>query len=313
MEIKLEKKTQESESGERTPSELIAIAIKQNIDIEKLERLMSLQERYQANIARKKFLSAMAIFQSKCPKIEKKKQVSFGNTNYKYAELGEISDAIKESLLDAELSYRWEIDDAENGLKVTCIVSHIDGHSEKTAMSSEKDSSGNKNNIQARASAITYLQRYTLIGALGLTTANEDIDGRTDEDSETSKSGDATKKPQYKKDDDRPWLSENQFKKALERITNGETDVFKNACEQFKMKKIYREELQKAFDYASSLEKEPEVTNGQYVVIDSIKDAINKAATLQEIGDIYNRHSQLHNNNEFCKLITDKRKLISKS
>jgi uncharacterized protein (DUF3820 family) len=51
------------------------------------------------------------------------------------------------------------------------------GHSESTTLSAAKDGSGNKNDIQARGSAATYLQRYTLIGALGLTTANEDVDG----------------------------------------------------------------------------------------------------------------------------------------
>ena len=40
------------------------------------------------------------------------------------------------------------------------------------------DTSGKKNEIQSRGSTITYLQRYTLIGALGLTTADEDIDAR---------------------------------------------------------------------------------------------------------------------------------------
>jgi len=46
-------------------------------------------------------------------------------------------------------------------------------------MSAKKDSSGNKNEIQARGSAITYLQRYTLIAALGISTADEDNDGQT--------------------------------------------------------------------------------------------------------------------------------------
>jgi hypothetical protein len=38
-----------------------------------------------------------------------------------------------------------------------------------------------KNPIQARGSAIDYMKRYTLIGALGITTADTDIDGRLPE------------------------------------------------------------------------------------------------------------------------------------
>ena len=45
-------------------------------------------------------------------------------------------------------------------------------------MSAGKDDSGQKNQIQQTASTHTYLQRYTLIGALGLSSADEDIDGR---------------------------------------------------------------------------------------------------------------------------------------
>ncbi len=44
-------------------------------------------------------------------------------------------------------------------------------------MSAGKDASGSKNDIQQKGSTQTYLQRYTLIGALGLSTADEDVDG----------------------------------------------------------------------------------------------------------------------------------------
>jgi hypothetical protein len=46
-------------------------------------------------------------------------------------------------------------------------------------MSAGADSTGNKNNIQSIGSTRTYLQRYTLVGALGLSTADEDNDGKT--------------------------------------------------------------------------------------------------------------------------------------
>lgn len=59
-----------------------------------------------------------------------------------------------------------------------CIISHVDGHDESTTMSAEADTSGNKNAIQSRGSSVTYLQRYTLIGALGISTADEDVDGQ---------------------------------------------------------------------------------------------------------------------------------------
>jgi hypothetical protein len=48
-------------------------------------------------------------------------------------------------------------------------------------MSAAADTTGSKNPIQARGSAIEYLKRYTLIGSLGLSTADSDIDGRLPE------------------------------------------------------------------------------------------------------------------------------------
>jgi hypothetical protein len=44
-------------------------------------------------------------------------------------------------------------------------------------MSAPADKSGGKNDIQAMASTVTYLRRYTLTGALGITTGNDDNDG----------------------------------------------------------------------------------------------------------------------------------------
>ena len=51
-------------------------------------------------------------------------------------------------------------------------------------MSAPADSSGSKNPVQQIGSTMTYLQRYTLIGALGLTTADKDDDGRQGVDSQ---------------------------------------------------------------------------------------------------------------------------------
>lgn len=161
---------------------LLTQAIEKGGSVEMIEKLLTLQERWERNQARKTFLEAMNLFQSIVPALEKKKQVKYntskGVTNYKYAPLGEIVEVIKPSLKETGLSYRWEI--KENGnLSCSCIISHVDGHSETTTMSATKDSSGGKNDIQSRGSTITYLQRYTLTTALGIATADEDNDGRS--------------------------------------------------------------------------------------------------------------------------------------
>ena len=176
-----------------TPAELLQLAVQQNLDIDKLEKLMQLQERWQAGLARKDFLSAISKFQALCPPLEKTKKVGFktstGFTSYSYAPLGEIAATIKKAMSDNELSHRWEIEDITDKIICTCIISHINGHSEKTTMSAAKDSSGGKNEIQQRGSTITYLQRYTLIAALGISTADEDVDGAKEIKKENIMSG----------------------------------------------------------------------------------------------------------------------------
>lgn len=165
----------------QTPSDLIAQAIDKGLTVEALEKLMSLQERWEANQARKLFFEAFTNFQSECPDLRKTKEVNFnskgGQVLYKYAPLADITRQLSKVLKANELSYRWEIQDDEK-IKVTCLVSHINGHTERTTMTANPDDSGSKNSIQARGSTIEYLKRYTLIGALGLSTADSDIDGR---------------------------------------------------------------------------------------------------------------------------------------
>lgn len=148
--------------------------------VEALEKLMGLQERWEANQARKLFFEAFTSFQSESPDLRKTKSVSFGENkaSYAYAPLADIARQVGPVLKKFALSYRWEIQDDEKVIKVTCLVSHIDGHTEKTTMQASPDTTGSKNAIQARGSAIEYMKRYTLVGALGLTTADSDIDGR---------------------------------------------------------------------------------------------------------------------------------------
>lgn len=166
----------------QSPTNLIAQAIEKGIDVETMSKLMDLQERWEANQARKAFFEAFTEFQSKCPDIRKGKDVDFstkdgGKVKYNYAPLADITRQISKTLKECSLSYRWEIQD-EKEIKVTCLVSHVNGHTERTTMQASPDLTGAKNAIQARGSAIEYLKRYTLIGALGISTADSDIDGR---------------------------------------------------------------------------------------------------------------------------------------
>ena len=165
-----------------TPAHLLELAVSNNLDVEKLEKLMQLQRSWEADQARKAFFEALNEFQANAPEIRKGKSVAFetktgGKTEYKYAPLADVVRQIKDTCRECGLSYRWEIQDTKDEIKVTCLVTHTAGHTERTTMTASPDTSGSKNSIQARGSAIEYLKRYTLIGALGLSTSDTDIDG----------------------------------------------------------------------------------------------------------------------------------------
>lgn len=163
-----------------TPSDLLRLAVEQGADMAKLEKLMDMQERWEANEARKAFVAAMAEFKKHAPTIIKDKNVSFKGTTYNHATLGGICEVVIAALAEQGLSHEWDTVQPDSGMiEVTCILTHMLGHLKKTKMVAPPDNSGSKNVIQQIASTVTYLQRYTLLAACGLAT-NEmvDDDGR---------------------------------------------------------------------------------------------------------------------------------------
>lgn len=194
------------------PTNLIELAIEKGANIDTIERLMALYERERAEKARRAFHEALSKFQSVVPPIPHNKK---GYENrYSYADLEQIYRIIQKPLHDHGFTVSYKFKDvkkdspvnvnalieetrkfdldkkkqtvleniirailSEKDIEVTCIITHIEGHSEESKMIGPEDYSGSKNSIQARGSSTTYLERYALIGALNLVTADGDVDG----------------------------------------------------------------------------------------------------------------------------------------
>lgn len=167
-----------------TPAELLSIAVQQGADLDRLERLMALQERWEAGEARKAFVTAMTEFKREPLEIFKRKGVGYTTKDgefvgYKYAELSDVADVVVPAMARHGLSHRWDVRQESGRIHVRCIVTHALGHSETVELDAAPDDSGKKNKIQQVASAVTYLQRYTLLLATGLATKQqEDDDGQ---------------------------------------------------------------------------------------------------------------------------------------
>lgn len=143
-----------------------------NVDVDKFERLMAMKERVEAANAKKAFNSAIADAKGEIPVIHKN---ATGHNSKKYADFSAYAKVVDPILAKHGLTYRFRTKQ-EDKINVTCILSHADGYSEETTLAAAPDTSGNKNAIQAIGSALTYLQRYSLVQALGLA-ASEDDDG----------------------------------------------------------------------------------------------------------------------------------------
>lgn len=169
-----------------TPMAMIDRALATNAPVETLEKLLALQERWEAGQARKAFDEAMAAAKAEIPTIDKNRLVDFTGktgvrTHYRHEDLAGIARTVDPILSRHGLSYRFRTTNAPNEpISVTCIVSHRLGHSEENTLTGSRDESGNKNSIQAVGSTITYLQRYTLKAALGLAASNDDDGGKAD-------------------------------------------------------------------------------------------------------------------------------------
>ena len=162
------------------------IALDSNVSIEKMDRILAMQERVLDRRARMAFSAAIADAKAEIPVIAKKRHVGFeskkdnaSRTDYDYEDFAEVARTIDPILGAHGLSYRFRTQGKPGEpITVTCIIAHRDGHEEENSLTAPHDSSGNKNAIQAIGSTVTYLQRYSLKAALGLAAGNDD-DGKT--------------------------------------------------------------------------------------------------------------------------------------
>ncbi len=161
------------------PAYLLQLAVEQGADLDRLERLMALQERWTAAEAKKAYDTAFADFKSEAVRIVKNKQVTDGPLKGKgYAELFAVVNAITPALSKHGLSSSWKLTkDERDWIEVTCTLKHSAGHTESVSMGGPPDTGGAKNAIQARASTVSYLERYTLKAITGLSEQNDDDDG----------------------------------------------------------------------------------------------------------------------------------------
>jgi len=159
---------------------LIDKAIEKDIDVDKFAKLVDIVKMLENEKAKRDFYEALSNFQGEVPTITKKSEVNmgYGKPRYNYASLGDIITEIQKPLQKCGLSYHWRVNNDDSFIEVTCILAHKSGYELSTSISAAKDATPGKSNVQAIASTITYLKRYTLISLLGIGTADPDDDAQ---------------------------------------------------------------------------------------------------------------------------------------
>lgn len=166
-----------------SPGALIRFAIENKIDPASLKELVHLSHMMQDRDAAKEFAAAKMRFKKACPSIQKNKKADIMRKNegfshsYHYADLQEIVRIVDPFLAAEGLDYSWDSEDSAGKLKVTFILKHVNGHSEKSNWTTTTETNAGMSAQQKVAAAFTFGRRQTMVAGLGLTTTDPDTDG----------------------------------------------------------------------------------------------------------------------------------------
>jgi len=144
------------------------------VDINKMQQLLDMQERILTKNAEMAFNQAMARLQPLMPVIKRTKKADKSH----YARYEDIDPIIRPLYTNEGFSLSFT--SKRNGDIVTYYgtLHHVEGHKVTAEIDLPADKSGSKNDIQAKASTMTYAKRYLLTMLLNVVTADEDDDGK---------------------------------------------------------------------------------------------------------------------------------------
>jgi hypothetical protein len=157
-----------------SPASMMMAAIDKGMDLEKLEKFMDLQSKWEANQARKAFHMAMADFKANLPTVIKDKT----NKQYgsKYVSEDSLINTINPELSKHGLSANFDFKQDGGTITVTCSITHAGGHRESVSLSGQADGSGSKNPLQQIKSTTTYLRKATFEAITGIASSENDAD-----------------------------------------------------------------------------------------------------------------------------------------
>lgn len=153
------------------------IAMDPNSDLAKLERMLDMKERHDAQQAKKAFDAAFSRASAEFPDIPLNGMNN--HTNQPYALLKDIIGQTRPVLSKYGLALSFSTETTDKEVIVTAQLSHEDGHTKENSLPLPRDTGAGRNAVQAVGSSQTYGQRYTAQAILGLSLGEDtEDDGR---------------------------------------------------------------------------------------------------------------------------------------
>jgi len=151
------------------------IASNPDADLSKLEKMLDMQERIMNRNAEMAFNAAMAQMQGELPQITERGEIKHGNKVIStFAKFEDINEEIKPILQRHGFAVSFKTDTGNGNVRVTCFLTHSEGHRESTDIVLPSDTGGAKNAVQAVASSVSYGRRYTMAALLNISTGDDD-------------------------------------------------------------------------------------------------------------------------------------------
>lgn len=160
------------------PLQMLQYALENGFDLDRVDRLMELERQWKGDKAREAFNIALAEFKKTPVRVVKDRKNKQYNNDY--ASIGAQVNTVSLALAPHGLSTDWEIEQTDNRITVTCVLTHTLGHSKRVTLSGPPDTSGSKNALQQIKSTLTYLEIAThqaVTGIVAIDAANADDDG----------------------------------------------------------------------------------------------------------------------------------------
>ena len=153
------------------------VAMDPNSDLAKLEKMLELKERHDAQNAKAAFDAAFSKASAKFPDIPLNGENKHQKT--RYALLKDILTSVRPILSEYGLALSFSTEVTSDAVIVTAELSHGNGHSKRNSIPLPRDAGAGRNAVQAVGSSQTYGQRYTAQAILGLSLGDDtDDDGK---------------------------------------------------------------------------------------------------------------------------------------